>query len=77
MYNPEIETASREQMEEWQLTGLKETVKKVYGNVDFYKKKFDELGVKPEDIQTIDDIVKLPFTVKKDFRDTYPYGFYR
>ena len=76
MYNPEIETASRAQMEEWQLTGLKGTVKKVYDNVDFYKKKFDELGVKPEDIQSMDDIVKLPFTIKKDFRDTYPYGLF-
>lgn len=76
MYNPEIESASRTQMQEWQLNGLKSTVKKVYENVDFYKKKFDELGIKPEDIQTIDDITKLPFTIKKDFRDTYPYGLF-
>ncbi|MFS0689252.1 AMP-binding protein [Sporosarcina sp. 179-K 8C2 HS] len=76
MYNPEVETASRTQMEEWQLTYLKGTVKRVYDNVDFYKKKFDELGIRPEDIQTMDDIVKLPFTIKKDFRDTYPYGLF-
>lgn len=76
MYNPEIESASRTQMQEWQLNGLKSTVKKVYENVDFYKKKFDELGIKPEDIQTFDDITKLPFTIKKDFRDTYPYGLF-
>lgn len=76
MYNPEIETASRVQMEEWQLSSLKETVKNVYDNVDFYKKKFDELGIKPEAIKSMDDIVKLPFTIKKDFRDTYPYGLF-
>ncbi|MFS0576869.1 AMP-binding protein [Sporosarcina sp. 179-K 3D1 HS] len=76
MYNPEIESASRAQMEEWQLSGLKTTVKNVYDNVEFYRQKFDELGVKPEDIQTIDDIVKLPFTIKKDFRDQYPYGLF-
>lgn len=76
MYNPEIETASRTQMTEWQLKGLQSTVKKVYDNVDFYKRKFDELGIKPEDIHTINDIEKLPFTIKKDFRDTYPYGLF-
>ena len=76
MYNPEIESASRTQMEEWQLSGLQSTVKSVYENVEFYKKKFDELGIKPEDIQSIDDIVKLPFTIKKDFRDQYPYGLF-
>lgn len=76
MYNPEIESASRAQVEELQLSNLKATVENVYSNVDFYKEKFDELGVKPEDIQTIDDIVKLPFTIKKDFRATYPYGLF-
>lgn len=76
MYNPEIETATRAQMEEWQLANLKKTVKNVYDNVAFYKEKFDELGVKVEDIQSLDDISKLPFTIKKDFRDTYPYGLF-
>lgn len=76
MYNPEIEGASRAQMEELQIANLKKTIRSVYDNVAFYTKKFDALGIKPEDIQTLDDIQKLPFTIKQDFRDTYPYGLF-
>ncbi len=73
-YQPEIETASRDQISEWQIKGLKETVKKVYESVPYYRKKLDEKGVKPEDIQTLEDIRKLPFLTKDDLRDAYPYG---
>lgn len=76
LYNPEIEAASREKIEEVQLKGLRETVKNVYQNVTFYKEKFDKLNIKPEDIQSLEDIQKLPFTIKQDFRDTYPYGLF-
>lgn len=76
MYNPEIESASSTQMKESQLANLKKTVRNVYENVAFYKEKFDLLGITPEDIQTLDDVQKLPFTIKKDFRDTYPYGLF-
>lgn len=71
-----IETASREEMEQLQLTRLQETVQRVYEKVSFYKKKFDDLAVKPEDIESIRDIIKLPFTIKKDLRDHYPFGFF-
>jgi phenylacetate-CoA ligase len=76
MYNPEIETASRSEMEALQLSRLLQTVKKVYENVPFYKEKFDELGIAPEDIKTLEDVKKLPFTKKKDLRDQYPYGLF-
>lgn len=55
---------------------LVETVKRVYENVPAYKKKFDEAGVKPSDIKSIDDLSKLPFTYKQDLRDNYPYGLF-
>ena len=51
-------------------------VKHAYDNVPLHRKRMDELGVKPEDIKSIDDIVKLPFTQKTDLRDTYPYGMF-
>jgi phenylacetate-CoA ligase len=76
MYNPEIETASRSKMEALQLNRLQQTVKRVYENVPFYKDKFDELGITPEDIKSLEDITKLPFTKKKDLRDQYPYGLF-
>ena len=55
---------------------LKQLVHYVYERSPFYRKRFDEHGVKPEDIQTLDDIRKLPFTVKQDLRDTYPTGMF-
>ncbi|SOB98458.1 phenylacetate-CoA ligase [Ureibacillus xyleni] len=76
MYSPEIETLSREKMQELQLSRLKGTVERVYNNVPFYKEKLDELGISPSDIKTIEDVRKLPFTVKKDLRDQYPFGLF-
>ena len=73
-YEPEIECASRETLREIQSKRLVQAVKRCYENVPFYKKKFDELGLKPEDIRSIDDLTKLPFTTKQDLRDTYPFG---
>ena len=67
---------SREEMRELQSDRLKQLVKHVYTNVAFYRRRMDEMGVKPEDIQTIDDIVKLPFTYKNDLRDHYPFGLF-
>ncbi|MBR2876449.1 MAG: phenylacetate--CoA ligase [Clostridia bacterium] len=71
-----IEGASREEIREEQSRRLRETVKRCYENIPFYQKKFDEIGLKPEDIQTIDDITKLPFTTKQDLRDNYPFGLF-
>ena len=73
-YEPEIECASRETLREIQSQRLRDMVKRCYENVPLYKKRFDEIGLKPEDIQSIDDLTKLPFTTKQDLRDTYPFG---
>ncbi len=73
-YQPEIECASREQIREWQDERLVKTVKHVYDNVEYYRKKMDEMGVTPEDIKSRDDLHKLPFLTKDDLREAYPYG---
>lgn len=65
---------STDAMRALQLERLKKIVRYAYDNVPFYKKKYDEAGVSPDDIVTLDDIRKLPFTVKSDLRDNYPYG---
>ena len=75
-WQKEIETASREQIREWQSERLVKTVKHVYDNVELYRKRMDEAGVKPEDIKSVDDLKKLPFTYKQDLRDAYPYGLF-
>lgn len=73
-YQPEIECASREQIREWQSERLAKTVKHVYENVEYYRKRMDEQGIKPENIKSVDDLYKLPFITKDDLRDAYPYG---
>ena len=73
-FEPEIECASRETLRQIQSQRLVKMVKHCYEHVPFYKKKFDEIGLRPEDIRSIDDLQKLPFTTKQDLRDTYPFG---
>ena len=73
-FNPEIECADRETLREIQSERLRKIVKTCYEKIPLYKERFDEMGLKPEDIQSIDDITKLPFTYKNDLRDTYPFG---
>ena len=73
-YQKDIETASREQIQEWQDERLVNTVRRVYENVPFYREKMDAAGVKPEDIRSTKDLAKLPFTTKDDLRECYPYG---
>ena len=70
------ETLKREEMQALQLERLKETVNRVYEKVEPYRKKMDEAGVKPEDIQTLADLAKLPFVTKQDMRDNYPFGLF-
>ena len=70
------ETLPREELEKIQLTRLKETAAYIYEKVAPYRAKMDEAGVKPEDIQSLDDLKKLPFTYKADFRDNYPMGLF-
>ena len=74
IWNPDIECMPREQMRELQGEKLRKIVAHAYANSPFYRKRFDEHGVHPSDIRSIDDIVKLPFTIKKDLRDNYPFG---
>lgn len=71
--HPHYETMSRGDIEKLQLERLQATVRHCM-NSEFYKKRFDEAGLKPEDIKTLDDIRKIPFTTKQDLRDTYPFG---
>lgn len=73
-FEPEIECASREEIVALQNERLTKQVKHVYDNVSMYRERMDELGIKPEDIRTIDDLKKLPFTTKDDLREQYPYG---
>ncbi|MBE6835519.1 MAG: phenylacetate--CoA ligase [Ruminococcaceae bacterium] len=73
-YQKEIECASRDKIIAIQNEKLVKQVKRVYENVEYYRKKMDEKGVKPEDIKSIDDLHKLPFLMKSDLRDAYPYG---
>lgn len=70
------ERMSREEIEALQLERLQWTVRHAYENVPLYREKFDEAGVKPEDIQTLADVQKLPFTTKEDLRKTYPFGMF-
>lgn len=75
-FTPEIECASREKLETLQLERLQKTVRRCYENVAFYRENLDKAGIKPEDIKTLDDLKKLPFTYKQDLRDNYPYGLF-
>jgi phenylacetate-CoA ligase len=74
IFNPKMECMERSEMRALQSERLQNTVKTCYENVPFYRKKMDARGIKPEDIKTVDDIVKLPFTTKTDLRDEYPFG---
>ncbi|WP_396613504.1 phenylacetate--CoA ligase PaaK (plasmid) [Haloferax sp. S1W] len=71
-----METASRSELREVQDQRLQETVQNAYENVDFYRETFDELGLEPGDIEGVEDLSKLPFTTKEDFRDHYPTGMF-
>lgn len=73
-YDEKIETMPVEELKKLQLAKLKKAVEYAYNNSKFYKNMFDRSGLKPSDIQTLEDIRKIPFTVKTDLRDNYPYG---
>ena len=76
IYKPEIECASREDIRALQLEKLKETVAYAYERVPYYRQKLDEMGVAPSDIQTLEDVRKLPFTDKAVLRETFPFGLF-
>jgi len=74
VWNEEMETMPREELQKVQLKRMQWTVERVYSRVPFYKKLFDDAGVKPADLKSLDDLAKFPFTVKQDLRDNYPFG---
>ena len=72
MWEPQFETMPPKELKRLQLERLKHQVKYVYDKVPFYRARFHEAGVTPGDIKSLDDVVRLPFTNKNDFRDNYP-----
>ncbi|MGC8605598.1 MAG: phenylacetate--CoA ligase family protein, partial [Desulfomonilaceae bacterium] len=73
-WDEKFETMNEGEMKTLQLGRLKETLKWVYDHIPFYKKSFDDKGVKPSDFQKLEDLAKFPFTLKNDLRDNYPFG---
>ena len=76
IWNEKIECATRDEMRNVQSERLRDTVRRIYHNVPYYRKKMQESGLTAGDIQDIDDIQKLPFTTKIDLRDNYPFGLF-
>ncbi len=75
-WEPEVETLSRDRLEELQLERFKSTLVNICSNVDFYRKRLDDAGINPEKFDSLDDLEKIPFTVKDDLRDNYPFGLF-
>lgn len=75
-WNRRIETMSRGELTSVQNDRLKNMIRRIYHNVPFYRNKFQEIGLYPEDIKSVEDLSKLPFTIKQDMRDNYPYGLF-
>ncbi len=75
-WEPQMECMAREDLEQLQLERLEATINRAYLNVPFYRKKFDELGVDPDQVRSLDDLRRLPFTTKDDLRENYPYGMF-
>ncbi|ADL42349.1 Phenylacetate--CoA ligase [Caldicellulosiruptor obsidiansis OB47] len=75
-WDEHMECMDRNNLQEIQFKRLVETIKRVYTNVPYYRKKMQERGIIPEGIKSLDDLRKLPFTTKQDLRDNYPYGLF-
>ncbi len=75
-WEPDYECMEREEVEQLQLERLQSTLNRVYKNVPFYRKKFDEMGIDPDDFRSLEDFRGLPFTTKDDLRENYPYGMF-
>jgi len=75
-WQPDNECMDREELAQLQLERLESTLSRVYRNVPFYRKKFDEIGFDPDELRSLDDLRKLPFTTKNDLRENYPYGLF-
>jgi phenylacetate-CoA ligase len=76
IYNIEYETMPREALAAIQLQRMRSTLERVYAMVPFYRKQFDQAGIKPADVKTLDDLQRIPFTTKQDLRDNYPFGLF-
>lgn len=76
LMQPSIESMSRNDLQDLQVERLQIVVNQAYARVDFYRRKFDEAGVSPDEIKTLADIKKLPFTTRQDLMDNYPYGLF-
>ncbi len=75
-WEPVQERMDRDELAQLQLERLESTLNRVYRNVPFYRRKFDELGISTEDFGSLDDLPRLPFTTKEDLRQNYPYGLF-
>lgn len=76
IYDMDYETLPREALEAIQLRRLQATLQRVYATVPFYRKRFDDIGFKPSDLKSLEDLRRVPFTTKQDLRDNYPYGLF-
>jgi len=76
IWQPDCEKMDREELEQLQLERLEATLNRVYRNVPFYRKRFDDMGFSPDDLRSLADLRRLPFTTKQDFRDNHPYGLF-
>jgi phenylacetate-CoA ligase len=76
IFKPDVETMKRKDLQELQIERLQIVANQAYANVDFYRRKFDEAGLSPDDIKSLDDLGKIPFTTRKDLMDNYPYGMF-
>jgi phenylacetate-CoA ligase len=76
LFEPEAESMGRQDLAQLQLERLQATLHRVYKNVKFYKRKFDEIGFLPEDCQSLEDLAKLPFTTRHDLARAYPYEMF-
>ena len=76
IFNPEIETMDRGELLELQNERLQIVINQAYSNVDFYRRKFDEAGLNPDDVKSLDELKKIPFTTRKDLMENYPYGMF-
>src|SRR4030067_949928 len=75
-WEPDRECMEREELEQLQFERLQSTLNRIYSHVPFYRKRFDSLGGLPEDIASLADFSRLPFTAKEDLRESYPYGLF-
>ncbi len=76
IWNPAMETMPRSDLERLQLERLRQVAGRVYERVPFYRRRFDEAGIRPDEIRSLADVARLPFTRKGDFREQYPYGLF-